>query len=77
MPRVTQPGVMGFEDWAAVLEKDLTRMMRYLHFRMGCVGADESVSPWSVWDWRGVRQSLEHYVYANSANRFLSYEYVK
>ena len=76
-PRVTQPGVLRFEDWTRVHAKDVTRMVRFLRVRMGCVGRDKDVSPWGTWDWAGVRRSLERYVFANSANRFLSYQLVK
>lgn len=66
------PGVIRLEEWVMVHDNDLNRMMRFIQGRLAA-GNEQ----WGVWDWGGVRRSLERYVYRNSANRFLDFEFLE
>lgn len=74
IPRAPTPrsaGVMSMQEWVLVHERDLARMMRFMQVRLS-TGSESC-----VWDWNGVRRSLEVYVYKRSANRFKDYRFIK
>lgn len=77
IPRAPTPrpaGVMSMQDWVMVHDRDLTRMMRFMQVRLSVSTGTE---PWCMWDWNGVRRSLEVYAYKRSANRFKDYRFIK
>lgn len=77
IPRAPTPrpaGVMSMQEWVLVHDRDLTRMMRFMQVRLSVPTGTDS---WCVWDWNGVRRSLEVYVYKRSANRFKDYRFIK
>lgn len=62
------------QEWILVHDRDLTRMMRFMQVRLSI---HQGTEPCCVWDWHGVRRSLEAYVYRRSANRFKDYRFIK